>query len=161
MEGDAMKNKALILTILYFLILVMAPGYSIYRYYDILRTGETYNIEIMAYDPYDPFRGRYVAIRPAMRELWWNPEDIQLIKDADDFVVDVVWGADPNAVGYVRRLVIERYYLNERVAPLVEERQMRAVAGQDLIHVVVKVKNGGYAIEGLFINGIAAEDYFR
>ena len=156
-----MKNKRLLITVVYFLILLAVPGYIIHNYYTVLSTGEAYKIEVGAYDPYDPFRGRYVAIRPLLSELRWGAENIQLIKNTDGFVVGVWENGDRTAAGYVDKFVLERYYLNEKTAPIVEERQRRAIEESDLMYVVIRVKNGGFVIEGLYINGVAAEDYVK
>ena len=83
------KRLLLYITILYFLVLLAVPCYIIYGYYDILSTGETYKIEVAAYDPYDPFRGRYVTINPAFSELRWNYGDVWLVKGNGDFVTAV------------------------------------------------------------------------
>ena len=155
------KNIILAVTIVYFIILLAVPGYMIYNYYDILYTGETYKIDVTAYDPYDPFRGRYVAIRPALADLWWTSGYIKLIKNEDDFVISAQNVIDAEANGGVKNLRIERYYMNEKTAPKIEERQRKAVQEGDLIYIVIKVKNGNYAIEGLYINGIAAEEYIK
>jgi len=144
----------------YFLILLAVPCYIIYGYYDILSKGEAYKIDVTAYDPYDPFRGRYVDIRPAMTELWYSGS-IKLVKDANDFVVAAEYTDDASAPGYVKNLKIERYYMNEKTAPLVEDRQRRAIADGDRIYVIIKVKGGNYAIEGLYINDIAAEEFVK
>ena len=155
------KRLTLCITILYFLVLLAVPCYIIYNYYDILSTGETYKIEVAAYDPYDPFRGRYVTINPALPDLRWNSgNNFQLIKGGDDFVTAVGYGA-ANSAGYVKNFKIERYYMNENTAPLIEERQRRPFEEGDLMYVLIKVKNGKYAIESLYINGIAAEDYVK
>ena len=156
-----MKNKLLVAAILYCAALLAVPCYIIYSHYDILSTGEIYKIEVGAYDPYDPFRGRYVDIRPVLSALRWNAESVQLIKDENDFVVDAQHTYNTNSLGYVKSLTIDRYYMNENTAPLVEDRQRKAVAENDLIYVIVKVKNGNYAIDGLYINGIAAEEYVK
>ncbi|MCL2678175.1 MAG: GDYXXLXY domain-containing protein [Clostridiales bacterium] len=156
-----MKKTLLLITVIYFLALFAVPCYMIYDYHDILSTGETYKIRVGAYDPYDPFRGRYVAIRPLLTELRWGGENIYLVKDTEDFVVAAEKTDDTNALGYVKKLNIERYYMNEKTAPLVEAHQRKAIAEGDLVYVIIKVKNGRYAIEGLYINGIAAEDFVK
>jgi len=161
MEEGTRKKILLCVAIIYFLILLIVPCYMIYNYYDILSTGETYKIEVGAIDPYDPFRGRYVAIRPTLSDVRWGAQSVQLIKNDDDFVVAAHKTDETNAPGYVQNLTIDRYYMNEKTAPLVEEHQRRAAAEGDLIYVVIKVKNGKYAIEGLYINDIAAEEYVK
>ena len=160
MEGK-MKKILPVALVVYFIILLAVPCYIIYSYYDILSKGEVYKIDVTAYDPYDPFRGRYVAIGPALTELRWLSGGVRLIKDANDFVVAAEYTDDKNAAGYVKNLRIERYYMNEKTAPLVEDRQRKAVSDGDLIYLIIKVKGGSYAIEGLYINDIAAEDYVK
>jgi len=163
MEGKMkkMKRLPLYITILYFLVLPAVPCYIIYNYYDILSTGETYKIEVTAYDPYDPFRGRYVTINPALPELRWPSGGVRLIKGDDDFVTSAAKDGYAGSYGYVKNFKIERYYMNEKTAPLVEERQRRPFEERDFMYVVIKVKNGKYAIESLYINGIAAEDFVK
>ena len=156
-----MKRILLIAAAVYLLILLIVPSYIIYHHYDILSTGETFKIEVIAYDPYDPFRGRYVDIRPALSQLRWQHGGIRLIKNADELVVAAETTADTKAIGYVKNLKIERYYMNEKTAPLVEERQMRATIEGDLIYIEIKVKNGNYVVKGLYINGTAAEEYVK
>ena len=157
-----MKPKILlIVAIIYSMILLAVPCYIIYNYHDILSTGETYKINVTAYDPYDPFRGRYVEIRPALTDLRWTSGYIKLIKNEDDFVISAQNVSDAKTNDCVKDLKIERYYMNEKIAPKIEERQRRAVQDGDLIYIVIKVKNGSYAIEGLYINGIAAEEYVK
>jgi uncharacterized membrane-anchored protein len=43
-----------------------AAAWSIARYEMTLATGSTYNVKTVPVDPADPFRGRYVAVRPAL-----------------------------------------------------------------------------------------------
>ena len=156
-----MKKTQRLATILYFLILFAVPCYIIYDYHNTLSSGEIYKIEVVAYDPYDPFRGRYVAIQPALMDLRWRPESIQLIKSEDDFVVSINKTDHADAPGYIKKFTLERYYMNEKIAPLVEERQRKALEENDFMYVVIKVKQGRYAIEGLYINDIPAEVYVQ
>ena len=157
------KKAVLILTAVYFLVLFAFPGFLIYDYNNILATGETYKIKVSAYDPYDPFRGRYVQIRPDIRELRWGIHPVIILeKDAQDFVVSAYSVNNSNAPGAVRNFKLERYYLNEKTAPKIEERLLwRNIEQDDLIYVTIKVKNGRFAVEGMYINNIAVEDYVR
>ena len=43
-----------------------ATASSIFRYESVLRGGAPYRIQTMPIDPADPFRGRYVAVRPTI-----------------------------------------------------------------------------------------------
>jgi len=154
-----MKKYLIIIISVYFSILLIVPCYIIYNHYDILSTGEVYKIKVTGYDPYDPFRGRYVSIRPELPAIRRPVRCVRLSKDEDGFVYDTSNSTDTNAAGYVKILKIERYYMNEGKAPLVDRALSRWDGQDELVYVVIKVKNGSYAIEGLYINGIPAEDY--
>jgi uncharacterized membrane-anchored protein len=154
-----MKKRLMIATILYALLLLAVPLYSILQHNDLLSTGEPYKILVEPYDPYDPFRGRYVEISPEDPDLSWRPRNIRLMKDGQGFVTGSAKTADTHAPGYVRELRIERYYLNEKIAPLVDDYMWRQFNDDDQVYVVIRVKNGSYAIEGMFINGIPVEEY--
>jgi uncharacterized membrane-anchored protein len=91
-----------------------AASWSIVRYESILATGTPFKIRTEPIDPSDPFRGRYVAVRPAIviakpiaaeteRLLLQRGDDVKtyvtLAPDADGFarVADVV--RQPPATG--------------------------------------------------------------
>jgi uncharacterized membrane-anchored protein len=155
-----MKRKLLIAAAVYFAILFAVPCYTIFRHHDILRTGDRYLMEVGAIDPYDPFRGRYVTISPLVSGLsrWGSNDGVRLVKGSDDIVTEALTGetANPGSPGYVKRLRIDRYYMNEKIAPLVEARQFEW-REDDVFLLDIRVKNGNFAIEGLYINGVAAE----
>ncbi|MCL2108795.1 MAG: GDYXXLXY domain-containing protein [Oscillospiraceae bacterium] len=153
-----MKKHILILTIAYFIVLLAVPIYMIYDYYNILSSGEVYKVRVTAYDPYDPFRGRYVAIRPEHNELRWGENSVILIKDGNDFVTRVVNNA--TGAGSIKNFKLERYYMNEKTAPKLEERLLRRnIQENDTVYVTIRVKGGRYVVEGMYINGIAVEEY--
>ena len=157
-----MKKLTFCLTIFYFIILIAVPGYLIFNYYDILKTGESYKIEIGGFDPYDPFRGRYVAVRPLIDDLSrWGKHSYVLYKDENDFVVEAqIVDKTTKDRGFVKNFTLERYYMNEKLAPLAEDSLRNVLAEEgSTAYVVVKIKNGSYVIEGLFINDTAIEKY--
>ena len=59
------KLTGYLLTV-YFILLLAVPGYFVYRHYDTLYTGESYKFDVVPYDPYDPFRGRYVSLQTTL-----------------------------------------------------------------------------------------------
>lgn len=61
-----MRKFTLYMLIGYFILQLAVPGYFVFRHYNTLYTGESYKFEVAPYDPYDPFRGRYVALRPTL-----------------------------------------------------------------------------------------------
>ncbi|MCL2633622.1 MAG: GDYXXLXY domain-containing protein [Oscillospiraceae bacterium] len=157
-----MKKLTLCLTVVYFLVILAFPVYMIYDYHYILSTGEVYKIRVNAYDPYDPLRGRYVAILPDIQELRWGASNVRLVKGHNDFVTDVIRASNPDVDGYIKNFKMERYYMNEKAAPKVEERLLpRNILSSDVVYVIIKVKNGKYAIEGMYINDIPVEEYVR
>jgi len=152
-----MKNKILIVTAVYFAVLLAVPCYTIFNYYDVLKNGEVYKIQVTPYDPYDPFRGRYLAIRPELSALRRPGTYVRLVKDADGFVIDAYPANNAENPNTVKDFELQRYYMNEKTAPLVEALTWDA----NYIYVAVRVKNARYAVDGLYINGIPAEDYVR
>jgi uncharacterized membrane-anchored protein len=67
-----------------------AAAWSIVRYELTLATGSVYKVKIFPVDPADPFRGRYVAIRPALTLP--NPLAAQVVD-----LLDSVGAFRPNA----------------------------------------------------------------
>jgi len=57
-------------------------------------------------------------------------------------------------------LPIDRYYMNEKLAPEAETL-VQQVGSDKEAYVTVRVKNGGMVISGLFIDGVAIEEIIR
>ena len=86
-----------------------AAGWSIARYESTLASGAVYRIRTIAFDPADAFRGRYVAVQPAVtiaepiaaetRQL------IERIQSGDAGYVVLATGAD--GFGNVSRILME------------------------------------------------------
>jgi len=138
---------------------IIVPGYMVFRHYDTLSTGEDFKFIVRPYDPYDPFRGRYVELRPDERAyhtysvLGRNEQGYAaILSDSDDH--------QPISGAYVKNLRINRYYMNENMAP-VAERIQRSLSDDDIMYLLVKVKKGHYVIEGLYLNGIPIERHIN
>jgi len=154
------KKLALYTLITYMAILLIVPGFLVFCHFDTLTTGEEYKFIVAPYDPYDPFHGRYVWLmtEQSLRAGRTNPYAI-LGKDDQGFAVVSSWsGVKPQSGGYVKNLDLHRYYMNEKMAPEAERIQ-RNLGEDDLIYLLVMVKNGNYVIEGLYINDIPIEEY--
>ncbi len=170
-----------------FILMVCAqlavPASMIYGRETTLAQGEQFKFRCAPVDPYDAFRGRYVAlsiqgnaatdstghIRPGQKAY------ALLERDEDGFaVVTDVLTAPPERGPYVqvttghamqggRRLnfPFDRYYMNEELAPLAEQ----AVRGfrSDTVEawISVRVRKGNAAIENLYLNGLPVEEYLR
>lgn len=152
-----MKKPVWRLLIVYMVLLLLAPGYLVYRHYNTLITGEPYKFVVQPYDPYDPFRGRYVALQS---ELSWSPEPYSLLgRDDQGYAVITEASRDkPKEQDYAKNLRLSRYYMNEKMAPEAERLQ-RSLAEEDILYLLVKVKNGNYVIEGLYLNDIRIEEH--
>ena len=154
-------NKKILTGMLIGLIMLqlLVPGYMIYRNYDTLRTGEAFMFDVRAYDPYDPFRGRYVALRTIERTY---DTYAVLDRNADGFaVISSESGNEKPETGiYAKNLKLDRYYMNENMAPIADRIPGNLNEG-DRLYLLVMVKNGHYVIEGLYLNGVAIEEHIN
>lgn len=144
-----------------------------------LRHGTAYRFRTEPVDPYDAFRGRFVALRvhnrvraPAGTELYRNqPVFVTLAADSNGFSrleavalqrpahanwlrtrIDHPWSSDTNVTV---RIPFDRYYMNERVAPEAERvyREHSAGANRDAA-VQVRIHRGFAVLEELLIDGV-------
>lgn len=144
----------------YFVIQLVVPGYVVYRHYDTLNTGVDYKFEVMPYDPYDPFRGRYVALDTVASTRYHEGEYAVLGTDSNGFATITQWALEkPEGEEYVKNLEISRYYMNEKMAPEAERLQRSLDVETDKMYVIIKVKNGHYVIQGLYLNDVPIEQY--
>ena len=153
-----MTKKTLLLILICFIVLqLLVPGYLVFRNYDTLGTGESYKFIVRPYDPYDPFRGRYVALNP---DEWTYYSYAVLGRDSQGYAMIMPGSGDsvPLSGVYAKNLQLNRYYMNEQMAPIAERIQ-RSLSNDDLMYLLVKVKRGHYVIEGLYINDIRIEQY--
>ncbi len=167
--------KKLILSALVILILaqILVPVYMIANKYDTLRSGIEYKFRVEPVDPYDAFRGRYLVIsltdinRASINGKGGAKKYAVIKNNADGFAdIDSFSDQKPDGVDFVKgkiqygsfRLPIDRYYMDEKLAPKAETiyRENRQEA-----YVTVRVKNGNVVVSGLFINGIAIEEYVK
>lgn len=157
-----MKKKLLYLLWGYFILQLVVPGYFVYRHYDTLQTGESLRFEVVPYDPYDPFRGRYVRLSTAQSLNSWEGEYALLTADENGYARVTGWSDQrPDRGIYAKNLRLDRYYMNEKQAPETERLQRKLDYDVDTMVLTVRVKNGNYVIEGLFLNDIPIEQYLE
>lgn len=169
----------------FFLFLALAgvhlsvPALQIYFHEDTLVSGAVYKFRTAPVDPYDPFRGRYVALNyadthaPLVGSVVPAPNSSAyalLRADVAGYVQFVgVSATPPDSGDYLRveagysdiregvqfRLPFDRYYMPEHLAPSAEEAYRRHVtrAGRhpDDTYVQVRVKAGRGVIEDLYV----------
>lgn len=143
----------------------------------ILKRGTSYKFKTAPVDPYDIFRGRYVALASDQRsvevkngEKFFKGQDVYLILENDEegFArivearyekprgLDCIKGTARYQHG--KELIFDsklnRYYMNEKKAPKAEKlyRENSRVGKQNAF-ILVKVLNGKPLIEDLYVDG--------
>ncbi|MBN1864776.1 MAG: GDYXXLXY domain-containing protein [Victivallales bacterium] len=154
------------------------PAAMIVRYEDVIRNGTQYKFRTAPVDPYDAFRGRYVAL--SMREdsvrsdgESFNPCEtvyVVVITGDDGFAkftsahrtppvgkgdyikMKTRWGSDSGETRL--EIPFDRFYMNEHLAPEAEKAYFKASRqDNDNTFVAVRVKNGHAVIENLYLDG--------
>lgn len=185
-----MKNPKLIfgLFLAVAALQLFTPISQIWKYEDILRNGHIYKFRTAPVDPYDAFRGKYVALRFANTETTIRKGDnmrsrdsayVALHHDEKGFAQFGEMTAEPPASGdYLRveylyasefnarfRLPFDSYFMEENLAPKAEQayrlNSNRLGQTDDLTYVVVRVKNGRGVIENLFIKDQPIREYIK
>ena len=167
---------------------VTVPVSQIWKHEDILATGRAYKFRTAPVDPYDAFRGRYVALGfagtvtsiRAGDELGYRGHAyVGLEEGKDGFVrfkelsvmppsagdylrVQYLWGNNTNASF---ALPFDRFYMEETAAPKAEsayrEFGNRRSQTNDQTYVVVRVKGGRGVIEDLFIKDKPVRSFLK
>ena len=157
----------------------------------ILREGELFRFRPQPVDPYDAFRGRYIVLNFAEQDIEY-PNAQETFKSNDQIFVNLeedslgfVHFSNPSfkkpvGTNYLKtriwytnkdRITIEipenlsRYYLNEKLAPLAEEKYQELLSsqreGEVNVHLDARVLNGGILIEELYFEGVAVGEYLK
>lgn len=142
-----------------------APLVQIRSYDRVLAKGELHRFKCMAPDPYDMFRGRYLAVRampdtveipkedsfesghPAFAVLETDEDGFAAVKSlarqrpADGAFVSVTVRSAYDGKAYID-WPFDRFYLNERIAPKADEWFRMNVGGTDPVIAHVRVLDG-------------------
>lgn len=150
-----------------------------------LKNGTPFRFKTAPVDPYDAFRGRYVALRVEVNKVG-KPEGVDLkygqkvfaqlavdenglakisgisFKKPKDSTYLTATIAYPSGNDVTLNLPIDRYYMEEKAAPRAEQvyREHSRRDKQDA-YVVVRVLNGFAVIEGLYVGDRRIEDIVR
>jgi hypothetical protein len=93
------------------LIQLFVPAYMIYNKYDILRTGEEFMFRVNPIDPYDAFRGRYVALN-ARQSIRGNGRYGRITVGDDGFAyIDWITENRPASGAFVKSSSRDRFTL--------------------------------------------------
>lgn len=179
-----MKSKQLIFKIFVVLAVIQlaVPLYMVWRWDDILQNGQRYIWVTAPIDPYDAFRGRYVALQfkenaaPILGSAVLNygqtayaiiGEDEKgyafisgisdLRPEGNSYVKVSVYYVQDNIVHFT--LPFKQYYMQEEMAPAAEN-VYRKNAGKEAT-VSVRIKNGYGVIEQLYIGKQTIYEYLH
>lgn len=160
------------------------PGYMIVRREHALSAGRAFKFRTAPVDPYDAYRGRYVALNfeaatvkgvPPPPEAKDGQRVYALLGDDEKGFARVTGLslAKPSGVPYVRavmrypskdgvslELPFERYYMEEDKAPLAESAYRRRSPRQSAdAYAVVRILGAQAVIEELFIDGVPIRNF--
>ena len=180
-------RKELIFSLFSVLVIlqIATPASMILKRESVLKHGQEFRFKTAPVDPYDAFRGRYVALRIEDNEVI-RPAGIKLIPEqkvyahitvdeygvahissisisrpsAQAYILAKVWYVDGNKVRL--SFPIDRYYMEETAAPRAERfyRDHSSQKKQDA-YVTVKVKDGFAVVNGLHIGENRIEDMLK
>ncbi|MCX5707965.1 MAG: GDYXXLXY domain-containing protein [Candidatus Omnitrophica bacterium] len=179
------KKTILILFSVLSVILIAVPVSLIVQQENIIATGQEFKFKTAPMDPFDAFRGRYVALGIETTHLD-KPDNVKvtggqtvfvlLEKDPDGFArLAKISAVAPSSAPYLRCRVshlykndvylevpLDKYYLQENKAPKAEElyRSHNARNKQDGF-ILVAVKNGNAVIKGLYLGGKPIEELLK
>jgi uncharacterized membrane-anchored protein len=154
-----------------------APLSQIWTHEQTLAKGTLIKLKCAAPDPYDPLRGRFLAVRPDERQVT-VPADIKLQRGMQVYAT-LTTGADglatithlsltPPADGdYIRlksgyinsektvqlQWPFERFYINEKLAPEADKWFAENIRGTKGIIAEVRVLNGRAVLADLSLDG--------
>ncbi len=165
------------------------PFSMIFQQERILKKGTPYRFRMEPVDPKDPFRGSYLALRFASPLL---PADTSILEGQRVYVTlrtdtlgfasfDEVLAEEPADQPFIRTRLLyhsddgalvavpenmQRYYLNEKLAPLAEEAYFRllnasaeAPAAIPSVFSIVRIWQGRPLIEEVFFEGKPLQEY--
>lgn len=153
-----------------------------------LRLGESFRFETAPVDPYDPFRGRYVALNFTTPNM--IVEDWEVGNSVQKAFAVIETGESGSAriaslhrtrpaeghylkVNVLRRgpetyhitLPFDRYYMNEHTAPEAERLYLaearRGMGERPDTYADVRIRRGMGVIAGLYLNGTPVEERVR
>ena len=160
------------------LIQIVTPLSMIGRREAVLKNGKQFKFKTAPVDPFDAFRGRYVALQiesdsaPKPRNIEFNHGQkvyAHITKDRQGFATfSIVTAQRPRGVDYLKTTVrygwnsdkvfldmpFDRYYMEEDAAPAAERayRQHSRQKSKDA-YVTVRIKSGFAVLEELYVGG--------
>lgn len=172
-----MKPLPLILFAVTVLAQWAAPLLQIWKHERTLAQGSVHRLKCSAPDPYDPLRGRYLAVRPEQEECRAG-EGLKLVSgqrvyvtllDGPDglAILSSVHLTPPESGAYVRMNVrwaateglvhlewpFDRFYLNEKLAPEADKWFAESIRSSKGVVAEIRVLNGSAVLADLVFDG--------
>ena len=168
-------NLRLLIFIPLAVIQLAVPGWMIYRQEQILQHGSEFKFQTAPVDPYDAFRGRYVALQFAVasssnynihRKVWvrFEADDKGFAKIKE--VCNTPLAGDDAVMATSRygrlHFPFDRYYMEEMAAPKAEAAYRdNSRSRHQNAYVTVRILNGHAAIEELYIDNKPIREFLR
>lgn len=181
------KRSKFFLFILLALLMLAIPLFIIIRNESHLSdTAFQYKFrQIYPKDPFDPIRGKYITLRFFQRSVplkenesikkgeqayviverdssgWAFFKSVQKsIPDVPNYFQTSVSYSDANSA--VVDIPFDRYYMNEEIAPLAEEKYWQLSFGRDTnLYIVVTIKNGTALTNELYYGDLTFKEYLN
>jgi uncharacterized membrane-anchored protein len=179
------KKTILILFSILSVILIAVPVSLILQQENILSQGQEFKFKTAPFDPFDAFRGRYVALAIENTAVA-KPDNFNKSRGQTVFVsienlpdgfarFTKIGETAPASGPYLKckmsftqgnkvyfDVPLDKYYLQENKAPKAEELYRRHNRrGQQDGYIVVAVKNGNALIKGLYLGGKPIEELLK
>jgi uncharacterized membrane-anchored protein len=169
-------NPRLLIFIPLTVIQLAVPGWMIYRQEQILQHGREFKFQTAPVDPYDAFRGRYVALQFAVvpppdynvqdKKVWMRFEvDENGFAKIKEVCKTPLVGDD--VVMATRRygrlqFPFDRYYMEEMAAPKAETAYRdNSRSRRQNAYATVRILSGHAAIEELYIENKPIREFLR
>lgn len=174
------KKTALLLFVLLSIVMLAAATYPSIRSEMAARIGETYKFKTVAFDPADPFRGRYLqfalntstvdkaserALFPDQYTSYGKPcyLTIQVAEDGIAYFDKVLAEPPTDGSDYLKAryqygsydLPIGHYYVDENVAPAAEKAFFE---NPDNCFIILKVEKGTSVVTGMYLGELLIDD---
>ncbi len=179
-----MKSLPLVLFALAALAQWAAPLSQILKHERVLAEGSLIRLKCGAPDPYDPLRGRYLAVRPEQTEgkiaagaklIQGQPAYVTFTTSADGLASIAEVHAAPPATGEFVRVryqwesegkaniewPFDRFYLNEKLAPEADEWFAENIRDAKGIIAEVRVRDGLAVLADLSFDGKSFRDILK
>ena len=159
------------------LVQLALPAMRIRAYEQTLRDGKAFKFRTAPVDPYDAFRGRYVALRFETGDTAWSEKApagygkkiFALVETGPDGFARFTSASSKRPTGgdyleaksgygagdkHVRvEVPFDRFYMTEKLAPKAEQayREHSAARGERDAYAIVRIHNGLGVIEQVFV----------